>query len=198
MSDPSMADIAARLDDVLKEVRRQGRAAIAAQAAAESCLEAVRAQAPLDDDDEGEDVAVRWLKGLIPVADAVERVMRKAASPDASRPAPKRSLLGRILGGSELSKTEGVADDDRGRAALAEGLRVLHSQLEGVLADLGVEVDRRTGGPVDAERQRVVEVRPARPGEQAGNVVEVVRPGYALGERVVREAEVVVAAQAAR
>jgi molecular chaperone GrpE (heat shock protein) len=54
-------------------------------------------------------------------------------------------------------------------------------------------VDRRTGGPVDGERQRVVEVRAPAPGEPRGTVVEVVRPGYALGDKVVRETEVVVA-----
>ena len=44
VSDPSLQELAARLDDLLKEVRRQGRAAIAAQAAAESCLEALQAR----------------------------------------------------------------------------------------------------------------------------------------------------------
>ena len=52
--------------------------------------------------------------------------------------------------------------------------------------------------PIDGERQRVVEVRPPRPGEQAGTVVEVVRPGYALGARIIREAEVVIAAEKTR
>lgn len=191
MSEPALSDLTARLDELLKEVRRQGRAAIAAQAAAEACLEAVRAEEEPSDEEHataGEE-AVRWLRALIPVADAVDRVAQKAAVLDAPRP-PPRSFLQRLVRTPE-------ADDAGARVALAEGLRVLHAQLEGALRDLGVRVDRRTGDPVDGERQRVVEVRPPRAGERAGTVVEVVRPGYALGEKMVREAEVVVAGDAA-
>jgi len=199
MTEPSLEDLAARLDELMKEVRRQGRAAIAAQAAAESCLEAIREQAEAEGDEEAEDAAetsdvddeaVRWLRALIPVADAVGRVAAQAAALAAPRPPPKRRLLARLFHAPEPA-------DGSARAALAEGLRVLHAQLEGALRDLGVTVDRRTGGPVDGERQRVVEVRSPRAGERSGTVVEVVRPGYALGPRVVREAEVVVADGAA-
>jgi molecular chaperone GrpE (heat shock protein) len=210
MSDLSVQELAEeltrRLDDVLKEVRRQGRAAIAAQAAAESCLEALQAQGAADagadeaDPDEAADgraVAVaeeagRWLRALLPVADAVERVVRQASALEVPSVPRRRGLFERLLH---------TAEPDEGRAsrvALAEGLRVLGAQLEGTLRDLGAVVDRRTGSPVDGERQRVVEVRPARPGERPGTVVEVVRPGYTLtvrggGERILREAEVVIA-----
>jgi hypothetical protein len=187
MSDASVQELATRLDDLLKEVRRQGRAAIAAQAAAESCLEAIQAR-PAEASEPSKtransDEAVRWLRALIPVADAVERIAQRAAGLDA--PA-KRTLLQRVFRAPE-------PDDRHARAALTEGLRLLRAQLEGVLHDLGVEVDRRTGEPVDAERQRVVEVRAAGPNERVGTVIEVVRPGYALGAKIVREAEVVIA-----
>ena len=69
---------------------------------------------------------------------------------------------------------------------------MLRALFEATLRDRGVSVDRRTGGPVDGERQRVVEVRAGGRGERPGTVIEVVRPGYALGARIVREAEVVV------
>jgi molecular chaperone GrpE len=195
VSELSPEDLARRLDDLLKEVRRQGRAAIAAQAAAESCLDAIREQAGRgpgnDDETSGERAAeaadaerVRWLRALIPVGDALDRVIRQAAALDAP-PRRERGWLRRLL--------PAPADDGRARAALIEGLRVLGAQLEGTLRDLGVSVDRRTGGPVDGERHRVVEVRPPGPGHRRGTVIEVVRPGYALDDRVIREAEVVVA-----
>ncbi len=184
MSDASVQELATRLDDLLKEVRRQGRAAIAAQAAAESCLEAIKARpAATSEPSATSDEAVRWLRALIPVADAVERIAQRATALDA--PA-KRTLLQRVLRAPE-------PDDHHARAALTDGLRLLQAQLEATLHDLGVEVDRRTGKPVDAERQRVVEVRAAGPNERVGTVVEVVRPGYALGAKIVREAEVVIA-----
>lgn len=186
MSDPSLQELASRLDDLLKEARRQGRAAIAAQAAAEACLEAVQARpaaastagAPTSDE------ASRWLRALIPVADAVDRLAQRAAALDAPR---RRTLVQRLFDAPER-------DDRPACAALTRGLRLLQAQLETALHDLGVAVDRRTGDLVDAERQRVVQVRSPRPHERAGTVVEVVRPGYALGARIIREAEVVIAA----
>ena len=191
MSDPSLNELATRLDDLLKEVRRQGRAAVAAQAAAESCLEAIQARPAAASEVSAassttSDEAARWLRALIPVADAVDRIAQRAATLDAPDAPRKRTLLQRVLGGPE-------PDDRHARAALTEGLRLLRAQLEGALHDLGVAVDRRTGDPVDAERQRVVEVRAPRPHERAGTVVEVVRPGYALGAKIIREAEVVIA-----
>jgi hypothetical protein len=186
MSDPTLQDLSARLDDLLKEVRRQGRAAVAAQAAAESCLEAVRALPEAPPEPPTSEGPERWLRAIIPVADAIERVRARAEQLAAPRPKAERSLLQRLTGAP-------VSDDEGARAALAEGLRVLQAQLEGALADLGVRVDRRTGEALDGERQRAVEVRAPRAGEAAGSVVEVVRPGYALGAKVVREAEVVVA-----
>ncbi len=194
MSEPSIQDVVTRLDDLLKEVRRQGRAAIAAQAAAESCLEALQEPAEADParDAAAAEEAARWARALIPVADAVDRIVERAEAP---RPLPKRSFVERLASVAGAGPDLGEAG---ARAALAEGLRVLHAQLGGVLRDMGVEVDRRTGGPVDGERQRVVEVRPPRAGEAPGVVVAVLRPGYALGARVLREAEVVVTGGGAR
>jgi molecular chaperone GrpE (heat shock protein) len=186
MSEPTLEDLHTRLDDLLKEVRRQGRAAIAAQAAAESCLEALRTEPKEAEGATGDGEAERWLRAIIPVADALDRVRARAEHLAAPRAMGKPTLLQRLAGAPEA---EG---DAAARAALAEGLRVLQAQLEGSLADLGVTVDRRTGEALDEERQRVVEVRPPRAGEAPGTVVEVARAGYALSGVVVREADVVV------
>jgi molecular chaperone GrpE (heat shock protein) len=74
---------------------------------------------------------------------------------------------------------------------MAEGLRVLRAQLAAALASRGVTADRRVGVAVDPEVHRVVEVRVRRDSEREGVVVEVLRPGYAAGARLIREAEVV-------
>src|SRR5262245_22473582 len=70
MNELPCQDVAARLDELMIEVRRQGRAAIAAQAAAESCLEAVRelGDQPSGDGEgvDGSEEAARWLRALIP------------------------------------------------------------------------------------------------------------------------------------
>ena len=192
MSELPAVDLLARLDDLLKEVRRQGRAAIASQAAAEACLAAVHAQAARAEEEDdvaavdppgAPEVAIRWLRALIPVADAIDRAVEQAAA-IAARPARSRFRLWPFAAPAPV---------DPQLRALMEGLLVLRSQLQGALGDLGVSIDRRVGWPIDLERQRVVEVRAPLPDEQPGTAVEVVRPGYSLGMTLVREAEVVAA-----
>ena len=63
--------------------------------------------------------------------------------------------------------------------------------LEAALNSVGVEVDRRVGVIVDAERHRVVEVRRNAPGPRE-TVLEVVRPGYSIEGIRIRETDVVV------
>lgn len=194
MSEPSTSDVIARLDDLMKEVRRQGRAAIGAQAAAEACLSAIEqslARSPASEDtdaadEETEETATEldWLRALIPVADAIDRVVIQATALTRDPPRPRsRWRLFAALSPPTDPRIE----------ALVSGLFVLQAQLHGALRELGVSVERQIGAPLDPERQRVVEVRTPGPGELSGTVVEVVRPGYALGSTLVREAEVVAA-----
>lgn len=174
-------EIAARLDEILREVRRQGRAAIAAQASADACLEAISALEKANEDREpAEDVgaprsdAESIVRALIPVADAIERIA--SAAEEVERPISWRErLLGRAL-------REGV---------LAEPLRLLRSQMESALEAHGVLVDRRVGIPVEGESHRVVETRPGPSPDGEPTVLVVLRPGYALGDRCLREADVI-------
>jgi molecular chaperone GrpE len=176
----TMESVARALDELTRELRRQGRAAIAAQAAAESCLEVLEGRADASASGARDDGA--WLSALIPVADALDRVVAQGLALAAlPRAAVQRGLW-------PFRRAE-PPQPDREMAALGEGLRVLRAQLQAALEGLGVSIDRRTGVAVDPEVHRVVEVRKSGPREV---VVEVVRPGYRLGERVVREAEVVV------
>lgn len=173
-----------RFDELTRELRRQGRAAVAAQAAAEACLEAIKgagaaAAAPAAPG-EGE----RWLRALLPVLDAVERVAAQAQALRRPRPAPGRPLLQRLLG-VEPPQDAALAAD---LAALSQGLSLLKTLAEQSLEPLGVRVDRKVGSAVDPAAHRVVEAR----GEgDEPRVVEVVRAGYWLGESCVREADVV-------
>jgi molecular chaperone GrpE (heat shock protein) len=214
------ASLVERLDELTRELRRQGRAAVAAQAASESCLEQIatlelRMRGERDGDGEGctkvpgdehgddEDTrapdkeddskredearaheAAAWLEALVPVADAIDRAASQAAevAERARRPAPLRIW-------PFARKTAAFADLD----ALASGLRVLRDQLAAALASRGVRIERRVGIEVDPELHRVVAVRPPASGqpEREGTVLEVIRPGYAVGRRVAREADVV-------
>jgi molecular chaperone GrpE len=74
---------------------------------------------------------------------------------------------------------------------LLTGVQAVHTQILGVLGREGVEVIDPTGEPFDPVTQQAVSQK-----EDAsvpdGTVVEVFQKGYALGDRVVRSAMVVV------
>lgn len=180
----SLDELLVRLDELKKDVRKQGRAAIAAQSAAESCLESVQAlghprdNAPASSPDPVEDV----VRALAPLVDALERTTDQAQS--FAESAAKPSGLARWLG---------AADNTAVLTSMAKGTRLLRAQLEDALATWGVSIDRRVGVPVDPSRHRVVDTRPARDGETQDHVVEVVRPVLLCAERIMREGDVVAA-----
>lgn len=184
---PTLGDVTARLDELTREVRRQGRAAVAAQAAAESCLAIVSARGAGAEIDPADPDAsdVDWLHALMPVADAIDRILASA-----SALAERRSR--RIARYWPFSRGRGGDPEVR---TLVEGLRVVRGQLAAALEDRGASIDRRVGIRLDPDVHRVVEVRPPRWGEAESTILEVLRPGYAIAGRLVREAEVVASAR---
>lgn len=183
------AELLPRLDELLKEVRRQGRAAVAAQAAAESCLTAVEAlarRAERDPEPAPGDEPARWLRALLPTIDALDRAAAQATALIQRRARPRRGFLRALF--------RAAPDDDAEVNALLAGVEVLGAQLEAALGELGVVIDEPLGEPVDPERHRVVAVSAPRRDEPSGVVVELARPGYAIGTKVVREAEVIATA----
>ncbi|MCK6530647.1 nucleotide exchange factor GrpE [Myxococcota bacterium] len=150
------------LDALREEVRRGARAALAAKLAAEEA-----ARVPADD---------AWVSGLLPVLDALERCEVQAGELSADLAHPRGRWPWR-------------RPAEPRAAVLAEGVRIVRESLEGALAGRGYRLERPRGEPFDATRHRAVDTRP---GGQAGRVVSVVRAGVLRGDRVVREAEVVV------
>ena len=74
----------------------------------------------------------------------------------------------------------------------AEGLRAVMAQIDGVLAREGAQRIGAAGDRFDPERHEAIAVRQS--GEVPdGTVLEVQRPGYVRGARVIRPAQVVVA-----
>lgn len=80
----------------------------------------------------------------------------------------------------------------QGGGPVAEGLAAVQQQIESVLARAGVERIGTLGERFDPERHEAIEVRDAD-AAQDRTVLEVARSGYALGGRVLRPAQVVVA-----
>jgi molecular chaperone GrpE len=75
--------------------------------------------------------------------------------------------------------------------SLLEGVRLVHSDLVGVLQRSGVESFDPSGEPFDPTLHEALSTRP-QDGAHPGTVVEVVEKGYRLNETILRPARVVV------
>jgi molecular chaperone GrpE len=74
---------------------------------------------------------------------------------------------------------------------LADGLRAVLEQIEAILARQGVTRIGAVGEPFDPERHEAIDVRPTDEVDDR-TVVEVARSGFAVRDRVLRPAQVVV------
>ena len=75
---------------------------------------------------------------------------------------------------------------------LAQGLRGVFDQMEALLARHGVQRIGAVGDPFDPMRHEAVGVRQTDDVPD-GTVVDIARSGFAIGDRVLRPAQVVVA-----
>ena len=78
--------------------------------------------------------------------------------------------------------------------ALNEGVQLVFQKFTDALASFGVEPIQSIGQPFDEELHDAVMQQPAPDSETAsGTVLAEIQPGYRMGERVLRHAQVVVA-----
>jgi molecular chaperone GrpE len=78
---------------------------------------------------------------------------------------------------------------------IAEGIRLVYEELNGVLRAAGVESYEPDGEQFDPDWHEAMMTRPAGDGEAAGTIVEVLERGYRLNGQVLRPARVVVASE---
>src|SRR4051794_39200219 len=76
-------------------------------------------------------------------------------------------------------------------AAIAEGVRLVHADLVGVLERNGIESDEPSGQRFDPTEHEAVSMR-TEDGAEPGIVLDVVEKGYRLNDTVIRPARVVV------
>ena len=86
-----------------------------------------------------------------------------------------------------------LANAGEGEQALAEGVRLVHTELLGALRRSGVETIEPAGEPFDPTVHEALSTR-AEDGAKPGVVLEVVQKGYRTAEKVIRPARVVVSA----
>ncbi len=179
-----LAALETRIEQLLDEVRRQGRAAVATGAAVESLGDELR-QASFTrlDNDRNDGLHVpdhRWLLALLPTLDAFDRAAAQAAH-----------LAAQIHGYRWLGVVPWIRSFADSVLAFAKGVDLLGKQFERTLTEIGVVVDRRTDCPFDPDCHRILETR--LDDRRAPNtVVEVIRPGYRYEGRRIRDTEVVV------
>lgn len=166
-----------RREAELTAAREQGKAAVA-----EARLEVARAMFPAVD---GLDEAMR--AGRATLAHAAGSAPRAAGreSPD--------SLLRRLLLGAEPAGERREAEALRATLeSWLAGLTIVRRRLLDALTAEGVAPIAAEGGPFDPHRHIAVEVVAAD--APPGTVVQELRRGFAAGARVLRHAEVAVAA----
>ncbi len=110
--------------------------------------------------------------------------------------ARERLELNQTAGRDILTSLLPILDDfDRAAKndALSEGAGLIHQKLVQLARMRGlVIVDTKPGDPFNADVHEAVAEIPAASDELKGKIVDILEPGYSLGERIIRFAKVVV------
>lgn len=119
-----------------------------------------------------------------------KRIMREGAAQREAGKAEAAAQLLEVL--DDLDRTLEAAETSQDEH-LAKGVELVASKLVGALQGLGLERLDAAGVAFDPTRHEAVQHREAsEPRDDGPTVVEVLRPGYQLGGRVLRPAMVVV------
>jgi molecular chaperone GrpE len=117
--------------------------------------------------------------------------LRKEVTRDVER--GRRALIGSFLEILDNLDRALAAAGDRPDDPVVQGVSMVHQQFLTTLEGLGVRRVDPLGEPFDPARHEALTTLAAGPGVPAGQVVGVVRPGYLIGEDVLRPAQVAVA-----
>lgn len=90
-----------------------------------------------------------------------------------------------------IDRTIAVAQQHREAPSVVEGVRLVRRQIAGVLEGYGVQRIDARGQPFDPSVHEAVSVVPVDPRSDR-LVVDQLEPGYAMGNRLLRPAKVVV------
>jgi len=124
--------------------------------------------------------------------DSARARLRKEVTKDVER--GRRSMLVAFLEVLDnldraLTAAAGRTDDP-----VIQGVSLVRQQFLTTLEGLGVRRNDSLGRPFDPAQQEAVATMPASAESPAGTVVGIVRPGYVIGDEVLRPAQVAVTA----
>jgi molecular chaperone GrpE len=122
-----------------------------------------------------------------------KRVDREAREAEArGRAGLARDLLSVVDNLERALAAAEPRDESSAGNHIAEGIRLVHEELSGVLANAGIESFSPVGEQFDPDQHEAMLTRPGSPGE----VLEVFQKGYRLNGQVLRPARVVVGEEA--
>lgn len=134
------------------------------------------------------EVEDRWRRALADFDNLRKRVARESAQQRDDERAAVAARWLPVVDNLELALQHADADP----VSIVSGIRAVHEQALGVLADLGFPRRSDVNEPFDPSRHEAVATMPDAEA-QPGTVLHVVRPGYGSDERPLRPAAVVVA-----
>lgn len=152
-------------EDELARARRERGEYLALAQRTQADFENYRKRAARDAAAAGERAKSGLVRELLPVVDNLERALDSVAA--------------------------GERGDGRPEEHLADGVRLVHSELIAVLARNGVEPFDPQGERFDPDLHEALSTRP-QDGCEPGTVLDVVEKGYRLNDAVLRPARVVV------
>ena len=120
--------------------------------------------------------------------------LRKEVAKDVER--GRRSMLVSFLEVLDNLDRAIAAAGDRADDAVLQGVRLVRQQFIATLEGFGIARVDPLGQPFDPTRHEAVSTIAAGPACPAGHVAGVVKPGYLIGDDVLRPAQVAVAADA--
>jgi len=141
-------------------------------------------------DREIQDLLTKY-RGATEEFDQARARLRKEVSRDVER--GRRSLIASFLDVLDNLDRALAAASDRTGDPLVQGVSLVRQQFLATLEGLGVTRMDPQGQPFDPSRHEAAATVPASPEAQEGQIVGVIRPGYLIGDDVLRPAMVAVA-----
>jgi len=169
---------------------REAKEAVAIDPQAPAEITQGELQALLDQAEKSKDFEDKWLR-----AQAELQNFRKRASKekDQVRDYAKESVLMQllpVLDSFDMGMAQVETSSDI--KSIQQGMKLIHGQLQNLLADLGIETIDATGKPFDHNLHEAMSTQETDEHED-GTVISQTRKGYSLKGRLLRPASVVVA-----
>ncbi len=163
------------LDALLEDVKRERDEYLGLAQRAKADFENYRKRATREAADAEQRGKASLARALLPSIDNLERAL--------------------VMAGVDPGANPGVAAESEevsAQEALARGVALIHSELQGTLARAGVEAYDPAGERFDPTSCEAISTRPPSEGVEPGTVVETLERGYRLDGQILRPARVIV------